>query len=85
MKMDANKREVLVEIGYQLGACGVCAHSTFATDASDFGTCGLHKYAHLKHTGDFREVSVHRCGRCPMFQVDPMQNLRLHRFGEFVP
>lgn len=83
--MDANKRLKLVEIDYTLEACGVCAHSSFSSREAEFGTCGLHQYDHQKHSGPVRDLSVHRCGRCPDFTPDAIDMHHLHAFTEFLP
>jgi hypothetical protein len=65
--MDANKREELLRIGYSIrGTCGTCVHGHFNND--NFGTCVIHDYQHLKHTGGKRQLSVYAHGSCPKFE-----------------
>lgn len=62
---DANKFAKLREIGYTIRVtCGICQHGCFKGMA-EWGTCDLHQYEHLKHTGPARGVSVVRYGSCP--------------------
>lgn len=62
---DANKFAKLREIGYKVPVtCGLCTNGHFSK-GQDWGTCRLHQYEHLKHTGLPREVSVIRFGTCP--------------------
>jgi hypothetical protein len=70
--MDANKREVLVEIGYRVESCGMCLHANIPPH-QDFGTCGLHVYTHLKHTDSAnpRQLSINRHGTCSSFVAHP--------------
>jgi len=80
--MDANKLEVLKAVGYQVGpACGLCVHGRFAP-GQDFGTCALHTYRHLKHSGPGRELSVNRLGHCPDFEMSEARLVTLGRFRE---
>ena len=63
--MDANKLVKLKVIGYQVRkTCGNCIHALFSSPASDWGTCWKHQYEHLKHTGEARQLSIHRSGHC---------------------
>jgi hypothetical protein len=67
--VDANKKQELLNIGYRIpGTCGICVHGQFNQDA--FGTCAIHEYRHLKHTGSKRQLSVYVYGRCPKFELD---------------
>jgi hypothetical protein len=68
--MDANKREVLVEIGYKIESCGMCKHSEI-TPSTDFGVCGLYTYEHLKHApvANLRQLSINRHGTCLSFEA----------------
>ncbi len=73
--MDANKREVLVEIGYQvLDTCGRCAHAELNPN-TDWGTCRITTYPHAKHIGDWRDLSINRNGTCPKFTAQDRQPL----------
>lgn len=82
--MDAEKRRVLIQIGYEIPpSCGMCKHADI-TPGSDFGTCGLHTYEHEKHTGPARQLSINRHGRCPQFEPEGLKYMALHGFREFV-
>lgn len=79
--MDANKRQVLEDIGYRIQpTCGGCSHSSFPSD--EWGTCDRHSYEHLKHTGERRHLSVHSSGYCPWFE--PTESWELGAYVEFV-
>lgn len=82
--MDADKRRKLIEVSYEIRACGVCAWARMQPGA-DWGTCSIHTYDHQKHTGPERELSVNRHGVCPKFTVHPAAIDALHGFAEFVP
>lgn len=80
--MDANKRLELMKIGYAIqGTCGMCKHGFFPNDS--FGTCAIHSYQHLKHTGDRRQLSVYAHGRCNHFELDE-KAARLGLWHEFL-
>ena len=69
---DDNKFEKLREVGYRIpGLCGYCKHGEFNLKGDGWGTCGLHRYVHLKHDNPEggRGVSVHVTGTCPSFDV----------------
>ncbi len=82
--MDANKREKLIEMGYQiLPTCGTCVFfKTFSADL--FGTCDINTYEHEKHSKKDREVSVCRYGTCSDHVLAPDVSVRLHGFTEFI-
>lgn len=81
--MDANKRQELLRIGYQIhGSCGICKHGTFAP-RQDFGACSVHTYQHLKHTGDRRQLSIYSHGSCDSFELD-LNKANLGLWEEFV-
>lgn len=81
--MDENKRQQLLAIGYAIqGTCGICKHGQFQPNTA-FGTCAIHAYQHLKHTGDKRQLSVYAHGRCPKFLLDDSK-ARLGLWQEFV-
>lgn len=80
--MDENKRNVLHELGYVIRpTCGLCVRSRIDR-GSDWGTCTLHKYVHLKHSNSVRQLSVNRYGTCPNFELDVA--IDLGGFVEFV-
>ena len=70
---DENKFSKLREIGYTIPVtCDLCDHGEFSTSGG-WGTCGLHLYGHLKHTGPVRGVSIHRTGTCPSRKLSPIK------------
>jgi hypothetical protein len=82
--MDANKLVKLKQIGYHMNAvCGLCKHSLFMP-GTEWGTCGLHGYEHLKHTEKSRQVSVHKFGGCLSFEKDPGLATTLGAFEQFL-
>lgn len=83
--MDENKLDKLREVGYEIKACcRLCLHGNFAP-FSDFGTCAKHTYEHLKHTGEPRQLSIHRMGKCntDLFQLNPDKMAELGTYGQF--
>ncbi len=85
--MDANKLKELQEIGYEIPAtCGLCRHGDFRNlkVGDPWGSCGVHQYQHLKHTGDKRQLSVHVSGRCGTFERDEARVAQLGAFGVFL-
>ena len=79
--MDENKLKVLQGVGYKVNpCCGLCKHGWFPQN--DWGTCEIHKYAHLKHTGVSRQLSIHKYGSCPKFEAKGLSTLGA--FGEFL-
>jgi len=84
--MDANKLRMLREINYTIHpSCALCKHGEFRTLKDDFGSCMAKTYEHLKHTGDPRQLSVHRGGSCKDFEVDPQKKAALGAYQEFGP
>lgn len=81
--MDANKAARLRQIGYQITACGTCAHSDI-DPPSEWGTCRLFTYQHEKHTGPERPLSINRHGTCPAFKPRDSARGVLHGFEEFL-
>ena len=70
---DANKFAKLRQIGYTIRpTCGLCKHGSFA-GPSDWGTCLLHRYEHLKHENPKggRGVSICQHGCCPSWETAP--------------
>jgi hypothetical protein len=79
--MDENKRKVLQRLGYVIRpSCGLCQKSDIGP-GSDWGTCKLHTYSHLKHSESNRQLSVNRYGSCPEFEINFAVDLG--GFGEF--
>ena len=83
--MDQNKLNELRTIGFRIPkTCGLCKHGVFV-GASDWGTCAVRTYEHLKHSGPPRQLSVYRGGSCPdKFDVDPARVAQLGAWAEFV-
>jgi hypothetical protein len=83
--MDDNKLKKLKVLGYQVNkACGLCQHGQFKP-GSDFGTCSVVTYTHLKHTGEDRQMSINRYGVCPNFELEEQKGARLHGFKQLIP
>lgn len=82
---DENKFAKLREIGYSIQPC--CGRCAFADlDYCEvWGTCGKHKYQHLKHTGEKRKVSIHMFGWCKDFAVNPENPYLFGAHAEFLP
>ena len=81
--MDANKLDKLRELGYKVkNTCGLCQHSNLAR-GSDWGTCELISYAHMKHSNSRRQLSIHRSGNCPNFKMDKNKYIILQPYQEF--
>jgi hypothetical protein len=82
--MDENKRKKLREIGYSIKpCCALCKHGSF-TRTVTWGTCDLHEYTHLKHTGPDRKLSIHRLGHCKHFELHGRRTSTLGQYGVYV-
>lgn len=82
--MDANKRKVLIDIGYKIQpCCGLCKHSVFPN--GNWGGCNIQTYDHLKHSDSRRQLSIHKFGTCPKFELDEIKKADLGKFDEFGP
>lgn len=84
---DVNKFDKLRAMDYNIcNCCSLCANSNFPVYGSHYGTCKANKYEHLKHDNPAggREVSIHRLGSCPQFELDPALSARLGSFMEFI-
>lgn len=81
--MDENKRATLAVIGYEISACGMCAHAEISAD-QDWGTCRRYSYEHEKHTGPFRQLSINRHGHCAGFEPSQDAPVKLGKFAEFL-
>ena len=80
-KMDENKWQKLMSVGYSMyRTCAICNHSNFPLN--DWGTCKIHKYKHKKHTEQWREMSIHKSGGCPDFELD--EKIDLGKFFEMI-
>lgn len=81
---DLNKLAALEAKGFKIVAsCGLCQHASFGN--TDWGTCSLITYQHLKHKG-IREASIHKAGCCPQYQIKPqkMEDLDYSGFSKFI-
>lgn len=82
--MDKNKLQKLREMKYSfVDCCDNCEHGAFNL-ASKFGTCSYNKYHHLKHTGELRDVSIHRDGCCPDHKLDEYFKHEIDAFIKFL-
>jgi hypothetical protein len=64
--VDANKLKKLQEVRYQIRkCCGTCKNASFP--ANDWSTCQIHKYQHLKHSVETRNLSINAYGHCDDF------------------
>ncbi len=78
--MDANKLERLRQRQYLIGpACGLCVHARIER-GKDWGTCKSSAYLHEKHTGEPREMSIHRVGSCVTFEASPEAIAEIEHF-----
>lgn len=85
--MDNTKLMILRGINYTFPpTCGRCRFSSFQPPLGKtmWGTCGLHKYKHEKHTGEERELSIHLLGGCDAFESRPEIEAELYAFTEFL-
>jgi len=83
--MDENKLKKLNEVGYAVNeCCGLCKHGMFA-GRSDFGTCAIKTYDHLKHTGSDRQLSINRYGACASgFELSDVAEASLGLWRQFL-
>lgn len=83
--MDANKLAMLRDSGYRIPkSCSLCKHGVFV-GPSEWGSCAVKAYEHLKHTGPKRQLSIYRGGACadkfePREQLDAI----LGPYSEFL-
>lgn len=81
--MDQNKLELLRKISYLINkSCGICIYANIGS--SDWGTCSFHKYSHLKHSEEVRDLSINRYGSCGNFKINQSELLKLEKFEEFM-
>jgi hypothetical protein len=82
--MDPNKLVELRRIGFKIRkTCKMCKHGTFF-NGSEWGTCAVRTYEHLKHSDAKRHLSVHFAGSCPdLFELSFQVEL-LGAFAEFL-
>ena len=77
--MDDNKAEKLREIGYEIrNTCGSCKYGQFREGV--FGLCSENTYAHKKHTGEERFLSVIRYGHCSGYEQSDNNRLQTEHF-----
>ena len=83
--MDQNKQKKLREIAYVIpNACENCLHSIIKP-GSDFGSCGLILFKHMKHSASVRSLSIYRGGRCEEFYTpSPDAERKLGAWAEFL-
>ena len=80
---DEAKFAVLRSLPYRIPVtCGLCVHASLG--AGGWGTCGRHSYAHLKHTGAPRQVSIHAAGTCPDAHLSDAARASLGAHREFL-
>lgn len=83
--MDENKLRVLKSIDYVVQrTCGGCKHARIPPEV-DFGTCTVYFYPHEKHSGEARQLSIHRSGICDRFQWNEKKLEALGGYQQFVP
>ena len=81
--MDKNKLQKLREIEYTIKeCCGICAHSAFYKNPSDWSMCAVITYNHQKHTEELRQLSINKYGWCSKFKKS--KYLNLEKFKEFM-
>jgi hypothetical protein len=83
--MDQNKVTKLRDVEYKIRPqCGLCRHGEFKTIKDEFGSCLLHSYEHLKHTGAPRRLSVYRGGSCESYTPEAAKIAQLGAYLEFL-
>ncbi len=83
--MDANKLDTLRKIGYSIApSCGLCKHGVFRGIKDEFGACEVQTYQHQKHTGEPRQLSIHRSGFCPKYEGGEEKLAALGAWNEFI-
>lgn len=81
--MDENKKQKLRDIEYSIfSCCGSCKQGEFLI-GMPWGTCKKFTYDHLKHTGEERNLSIHRSGVCLHFEESEVEKELLGAFAEF--
>ncbi len=79
--MDKAKLKVLQELEFRIRpSCAFCVFSTFPNN--DWGTCATNKYEHEKHTGEPRDMSIHKSGLCYTYMADHIKLNTLEGFAE---
>lgn len=48
------------------------------------GTCAARQYEHQKHTGEARQLSIHKTGCCGQHKLDEAKKAQLGAFAEFI-
>jgi len=81
--MDKNKLQELHAIEYRIPkTCLLCKHGDFPQNA--WGTCRIQTYAHQKHTGDARQLSIHMAGSCSKCSAASDIDQMLGAYREFL-
>lgn len=82
--MDKNKLKVLQDIEYQVKrTCGTCINASIKP-ATDWGTCKIWTYEHLKHTEERSQLSINRYGQCSSHEAPFSMSVHLGGFIEFL-
>jgi hypothetical protein len=86
--MDANKKRLLEEVNYRIGACcALCRHGEFSPAGAhgEWGTCQRFRYEHQKHSENPRQMSIVKYGACDGFErAEPYTTSLLGAFKEFL-
>ena len=78
--MDQNKAQKLRDVSYRMvDTCQSCVYGNFS-DGNLFGSCNLHTYRHLKHTGAERPLSISKTGTCYAHEEDELHNIHTSHF-----
>lgn len=81
---DVNKFEALRAAQYEIPrCCALCHGGDFPSANSPWGDCTRVTYAHVKHTGPARGVSIVRWGVCKHFLPDAGRRIALGAHLEF--
>ena len=88
--MDENKRIKLLNIDYHVRpCCAMCRHAEFKPGRlgirwlQRWGSCQLHEYKHLKHTGPPKKLSINLFGHCHDFSLNKDSLAELGNYGLF--
>lgn len=83
--MDSNKLALLKQVGYAVSrCCYFCKHAGPFKLNTIWSTCLKHKYRHLKHTGDLRQMSIVKFGVCSSFEPNDAAKVELGTFGQLM-
>ena len=82
--MDKNKTAELLDIGYVVKrCCGNCDNADLYPGRL-WGTCRVHSYAHLKHVGPERQLSINCWGYCDKYTPFDELTMQLGGFADFL-